>query len=93
MHSRFCALMNGRGWRESPDKPPRSGVTRIAGGGAQREPPVARRNQQEPRSGAMMAHNWAMVMPLRGMGRTILLPGVALRSTPGYSGLAAPRHQ
>jgi hypothetical protein len=23
-------------------------------------------------------------MPLYGMGRTILIPGVALRSTPGY---------
>ena len=31
-------------------------------------------------------------MPLRGMGRTILIPGVALRSTPGYSSYAAPRH-
>jgi hypothetical protein len=28
---------------------------------------------------------WAIVMPLRGMGRTILIPVVALRSTTGYS--------
>ena len=27
----------------------------------------------------------AIVMPLRGMDHTILIPGVALRSTPGYS--------
>jgi hypothetical protein len=26
-----------------------------------------------------------MVMPLRGMDRTIFIPGVSLRSTPGYS--------
>jgi hypothetical protein len=31
-------------------------------------------------------------MPLRGMGRIIFIPGVSLRSTPGYSRLAAPRH-
>jgi RNA polymerase sigma-70 factor, ECF subfamily len=31
-------------------------------------------------------------MPLRGMGRTISIPGVALHSTPSYSHLAAPQH-
>ena len=48
---------------------------------------------RKPRSGATIAHNRAIVMPLRGMGRTILTPGVALRSTPGYSRLAAPRQR
>jgi hypothetical protein len=33
-----------------------------------------------------------IVMPLRGMSRDIFIPGVSLRSTPGYSHLAAPRH-
>jgi hypothetical protein len=33
------------------------------------------------------------VMPLRGMGRGILIQGVALRSTPCYSRLATPRLQ
>ena len=32
-----------------------------------------------------------MVMPLRGMGRAILVPGVPLHFTPGYSHFAAPR--
>ena len=31
------------------------------------------------------------VMPRRGMSRTTLIPGVSLRSTPGYSIYAAPR--
>jgi hypothetical protein len=28
---------------------------------------------------------WAIVMPLRGMDCMALIPGVSLRSTPGYS--------
>jgi hypothetical protein len=36
---------------------------------------------------ATRAH-WAIVTPLRGIGRTILIPGVALRLTPGYSNAA-----
>jgi hypothetical protein len=34
-----------------------------------------------------------MAMPLRDMGRMILIPGVAMRFTPGYSRHAAPRHR
>jgi len=52
--------------------------------------------QQKPRKAAerrQIAHNRAMVMPLRGMRRVILTPGVSLRSTPGYPHLAALRHR
>jgi len=31
------------------------------------------------------------MMPLRGMRRTLSIPGVALRFTPGYARFAAPR--
>jgi len=57
------------------------------------KPPVARVNQRKPRSGVTIARNRAIVMPLRGMARMVMIPGVPLRSTPGYPRLAAPRHK
>jgi hypothetical protein len=44
------------------------------------------------RVAAQQSSESGIVMPLRGMSGTILIPGVPLRSTPGYSRFAAPLH-
>jgi len=56
----------------------------MAVGGSQRKRAVTSGNRQEPRSGDKIASIGRLLCRSRGMDRTIFIPGVPLRSTPGF---------
>jgi hypothetical protein len=86
MHSRYRTSMNTHPSLELPEKLPPTmstwcpGLTRIAAGGAQRNP----RSRAETDKRRHNRVHRVIVMSLRGMGRTIYIPEVALRSTSGF---------